>query len=91
MSTINFEIFSVLGTLSEGRDGMKKQLTCTSWGKYKPKFDIREWDEDYNGMKKGITLTLEEALLLRDLLNEVDLEQVMESAIEEKAANKNKE
>ena len=33
MAVINFEIFKVIGTLSEDKDGWKKQLTCTSWGK----------------------------------------------------------
>ena len=41
MAVINFEIFKVIGTLSEDKDGWKKQLTCTSWGKYNPKFDLR--------------------------------------------------
>ena len=31
MAVINFEIFKVIGTLSEDKDGWKKQLTCTSW------------------------------------------------------------
>ena len=30
----------VIRTLSEDKDGWKKQLTCTSWGKYNPKFDL---------------------------------------------------
>ena len=88
MAVINFEIYKVLGTLSEGRDGKKKQLTCTSWGRYNPKFDLRAWDDDYTGMTKGVTLSLEEATALRDLLNAVDLESIMEAAIEERASSK---
>ena len=53
MAVINFEIFKVIGTLSEDKDGWKKQLTCTSWGKYNPKFDLRAWDSEYTSMKKG--------------------------------------
>ena len=52
MAVINFEIFKVIGTLSEDKDGWKKQLTCTSWGKYNPKFDLRAWDSEYTSMKK---------------------------------------
>lgn len=88
MAVINFEIFNVLGTLSEDRDGWKKQLTVTSWGKYNPKFDLRAWDDEYSGMKKGVTLSLEEVIALRDILNEVDLEAVLAEAIEEKKASK---
>ena len=88
MAVINFEIFNVLGTLSEDKDGWKKQLTCTSWGKYNPKFDLLSWDSEYTGMKKGITLNLEEIIALRDLLNEINLEEVLEAAIAEKQASK---
>ena len=62
MGVINFEIFKVLGTLSEDKDGWKKQLTCTSWGKYNPKFDLRAWDSEYTGMKKCVTLSIEEII-----------------------------
>lgn len=88
MAVINYEIFSVVGTLSESEDGKKKQLTCTSWGKYAPKFDLRTWNDEYTTMSKGITLSLEEALALRDILNEADLETVLEEAMEERANSK---
>ena len=39
-------------------------------------------------MKKGITLNLEEIIALRDLLNEINLEEVLEAAIAEKQASK---
>ncbi|MDU6971244.1 MAG: hypothetical protein E6351_02065 [Veillonella sp.] len=60
MAVINFEIFKVIGTLSEDKDG---------------------W-------KKGITLSLEELIALRDILNESDLEAILAEAIEEKQASK---
>lgn len=88
MAVVNFEIYKVLGTLSENKDGWKKQLTCTSWGRYNPKFDLRSWDSEYNGMTKGITLSLEEIVALRDLLNEVDLEATYEESVAERQAAK---
>lgn len=88
MAVINYEIYKVLGTLSENKDGWKKQVTCTSWGRYSPKFDIRSWDSDYEGMTKGVTFSLEEMILLRDLLNSVDLEEVLEEAKAERQASK---
>lgn len=88
MAVVNFEIYKVLGTLSENKDGWKKQLTCTSWGRYNPKFDLRSWDSEYNGMTKGITLSLEEITALRDLLNEVDLEAAYEEFVAERQAAK---
>ena len=88
MAVINFEIFKVIGTLSEDKDGWKKHLTCTSWCKYNPKFDLRAWDSEYTSMKKGITLSLEELIALRDILNESDLETILAESIEEKQASK---
>ena len=82
MGVVNYSIYKVLGTLSENKDGMKKQLTCTSWGRYNPKFDIRAWDEDYVQMTKGVTLSLEE------ILNSVDLEEALEEAKKERAEAK---
>ena len=51
-------------------------------------FDLRAWDSEYTSMKKGITLSLEELIALRDLLNESDLETILAEAIEEKQASK---
>ncbi len=84
MAVINYEIYKVLGTLSEDKDGRKKQLTCTSWGRYNPKFDLRAWNEEYTAMTKGITLTLEEITTLRDMLNDIDLESVLAESIQER-------
>ena len=40
------------------------------------------------GMKKGVTMTLEEIIALRDILNSVDLEAALQESIEEKKASK---
>ena len=39
-------------------------------------------------MKKGVTMTLEEIIALRDILNSVDLEAALQESIEEKKASK---
>ena len=88
MAVINFEIFKVIGTLSEDKDGWKKQLTCTSWGKYNPKCYTPISAGATTTMKKGITLSLEELIALRDILNESDLETILAESIEEKQASK---
>ena len=53
-----------------------KQLTYTSWNNREEKFDLRSWNEDHTAMTKGITLTKEEALKLRDILNEIDFDEL---------------
>ena len=50
-----------------------KELNLISYGKYPPKYDLRSWTTDAFGqpkMLKGLTLSKEEAIALRDALNE---------------------
>ncbi|MCB2714281.1 hypothetical protein KQ868_15745, partial [Listeria monocytogenes] len=39
-----------------------------SWNGRPPKYDIRDWSEAHEKMRKGITLTDEEAEVLKKLL-----------------------
>jgi len=73
MADIKFEIKDIIGALSESSKGWKKELNLVSWNDNAPKYDIREWDSEHNKMGKGITLTNEEAIKLRDLLNSLNL------------------
>ena len=41
----------------------------------RPKFDLRSWDPDYQAMTKGITLTKEELMKLKDILNDMDFDK----------------
>lgn len=72
---LNFNIEDVCGTLSENKDGWRKELTYISWNKRAPKFDLRSWGPEYQAMTKGITLTKEEAIALRDLLDSLDFDK----------------
>jgi hypothetical protein len=47
-----------------------------SWNGRKAKMDIRDWDENRQKMGKGITLNKEEILKLKDLLNEIDFDEL---------------
>jgi hypothetical protein len=71
MVDILHDIQRCYGALSEERNGWRKELNLVSWGGRKPKFDLRDWAPDHEKMGKGITLTMEEATKLRDLLTEV--------------------
>jgi len=68
---LKFEITEEIGVLSESGSGWKKELNLVSWNDRNPKYDIRDWDPAHEKMGKGITLTREEALALRDMLNKV--------------------
>ena len=44
-----------------------------SWNEREPKVDIREWSPEHERMGKGVTLNKEEAKILRDILNKLEL------------------
>lgn len=73
MPEIKYEITKVIGTLSESSKGWKKELNLISWNDKEPKYDIRDWAPDHEKMGKGVTLTKEELIELRDVLNNIDL------------------
>lgn len=73
MADIKFEIIEQLGVLSEGTKGWKKELNLISWGERDAKYDLRDWDENHEKMTKGLTLTSEEIIKLRDILNRIDI------------------
>lgn len=73
MAEIKFEIIKTLGVLSESAKGWTKELNLISWNDKDPKYDIREWDPVHEKMGKGVTLTKEDLIALRNLLNGLDL------------------
>jgi hypothetical protein len=73
MAEIKFEIIQKIGVLSTSGKGWAKELNLISWNERAPKYDLREWSPDDSTMGKGVTLTKEELVALRDLLNQLDL------------------
>lgn len=73
MAELKYEIVKNLGVLSQSPSGWTKELNLVSWNDREPKYDIREWAPEHKKMGKGVTMTGDEIILLRDLLNEVDL------------------
>jgi len=73
MSDIKFEIVKKIGVLSKSDSGWEKQLNLISWNERDPKYDIREWSPDGEKMGKGVTLSKEELVALKKLLNEIEL------------------
>ena len=69
----SFEITKNLGTIAEGKGGWNLELNLVSWGGRPAKYDIRSWAPDHQKMGKGVTLTNEELVALKDLLNKVEL------------------
>jgi hypothetical protein len=73
MPDIKFEIVEKIGVLSSSASGWAKQLNLISWNDRDPKYDIREWSPDGEKMGKGVTLSREELVALRELLNKIEL------------------
>ena len=64
-----YEITERIAVLSESSKGWTKEFNLVSWNEKDPKFDIREWSPDGQKMSKGVTLTPEEAVILKKALN----------------------
>lgn len=73
MAELKFEITKHIGVLSESSKGWKKEINLISWNDREPKYDIREWSPDHDKMGKGITLSEEEVVVLKDLLGGLEL------------------
>jgi hypothetical protein len=73
MSEIKYEIIKKIGVLSTSASGWSKELNLISWNDRDPKYDLRDWSADHEKMGKGVTLSKEELLALKELLNTVEL------------------
>ena len=73
MADITYEIVMQIGVLSQAGTGWTKELNLVSWNERPPKYDIRDWSPDHSQLGRGVTLSREELLALRDLLNQWDL------------------
>jgi hypothetical protein len=70
---ITYEIVMQIGVISQSSSGWVKELNLISWNNREPKYDIRDWSADHSQMGRGVTLSRNELLALRDLLNSWDL------------------
>ena len=62
-----FEIEEHFGVISSRDDGWSKELNLVRWNGAAAKYDIREWDEHHEQMRRGVTLTLWEMRKLIEL------------------------
>ena len=69
MAELKYEISEKVGVLGETGNGWTKELNLVSWSEREPVYDIRTWNAAHDRMGKGITLSQDEIMTLRDLLN----------------------
>lgn len=72
MADIKYEIKEELGEIGTNSSGWTKELNLISWNGGAEKYDIRDWSPDHEKMGKGITLTREEVLRLKELLENIE-------------------
>ena len=72
MADLKFEIVETVGIISESSKGWTKELNLVSWNGRDPKYDLREWAPDHEKMGKGVTLTKEEVLEIKNLLKNIE-------------------
>jgi hypothetical protein len=71
MDEIKFDIVKHIGVLSESTKGWKKELNIVKWNDKDPKYDIRDWGPDYAKMGKGVTLSKDEVIEIRKLIESI--------------------
>lgn len=71
MADLKYDIVEELGVVSESNRGWKKELNRISWNGREAKYDLRDWAPDHEKMGKGITLSHEELISLRELLDKI--------------------
>ena len=75
MADFKYEIIEELGVLSESAKGWTKELNRISWNGGAPKLDVRDWAPEHEKMGKGVTISVSEAKILRDLLGGLNLDE----------------
>ena len=73
MAEFTYEIQEQIGVLSQNTNGWSRQINKISWNGREPKYDIRDWAPNKEKMGKGISLSMEELQILKDILNSMDI------------------
>ncbi len=67
-----YVIYRHIGAISKRNNGMTKELNYISWSNREPVYDIRTWNDEHTEYGKGVTITPEEMVLLKELINGVN-------------------
>lgn len=73
MADIKYEIKEEVGVVSESSKGWTKELNLISWNGKEAKYDLRDWAPEHEKMGKGVTLSKDELIKLKELLNSIEL------------------
>ena len=73
MAEIKYEVVQRIAVLSQRPRGWERQLNLISWNDGDPKYDIRDWSPDGSKMGKGISMTKEDLIALKGILDDMEL------------------
>lgn len=71
MAEFKYEIVEEIGVISENAKRWRKELNRISWNGAAPKYDIRDWALEHEKMGKGVTLSDEEVVSLKEILSKL--------------------
>jgi len=74
MNEIKYEIVEELGVLAETSKGWRTELNLVSWNGREAKYDLRDWSENHEKIGKGMALSKDELIKLREIINKLDLD-----------------
>lgn len=72
MADFKYEILDNVGVFFNSKNGWTKEINIISWNGADGKVDIRSWSSDHSRMGKGISLTVEEFKALKELMDEIN-------------------
>lgn len=73
MADFKYEIIQELGVISTNASGWTRELNLISWNDRPAKFDIRDWSPDHEKMGKGLTLSDEDIMSLKEILKDLEM------------------
>lgn len=73
MADFKYEIVQELGVISTNASGWTRELNLISWNDRPAKFDIRDWSPDHEKMGKGLTLSDDDIMSLKEILKDLEM------------------
>lgn len=70
---IAYKVHNHCGVLKHGTKGWSRQVNLVQWTDTPVLLDVRDWNYDQTKYTKGITMTRDEAVRLRDILISMNL------------------
>lgn len=69
----NYNFIDPHKVVAQKNYGWNLELNKMSWNGNAPKYDIRSWNQTHEKMSKGLSLTKEELIALKKLLDSIEI------------------